>query len=153
MDTAEIPDFAALRQAREKEHREKEEAHKKEAEEYQKDMDALERVLRMQSAQAGLTREPKPVSQAAVPQVAANPQSPASPSKGVRRSIDSMPSQFTIIDVRGYLSAHFPTVDQSAASLSPTLRRLVAQGVIAVVEVGSGSKPTTYRKKFQTQPQ
>ena len=133
---------AELRQEREQEHR-------KEDEEYHKDIEAIERVTRMLAGRkrasvatgiAGADQSKTPV------QSGSNNKSGCSPSKAVRASIGALPEKFTIIHVRKYLSDHFPDVDQSAASLSPTLRRLVGDKIIEVNQLGSGSKPTEYRK-------
>ena len=144
-----------MRAAREEQHRQKEEAHnealRKEAEEYQKDMDALERVLRMQAGQPQASSErveTQPLPPAATP----SGNLPISPSKAVRDGLIHLPLQFSINEVREYLAQHWPSVTRKADSLSPILRRMVDDKIIAVAEKGFGSNPTRYRK-ISTQPQ
>lgn len=113
-------------------------------EDYQKDMDAIERVLRMLSEGA-----PVKVNGRSEESIVERPpiaSDTISPSKAVRESMEFVPESFTINDVRAFLKERYPTVDTSAAVLSPALRRIASDGIINTERVGSGSTPTIYIK-------
>ena len=117
--------------------------------EYRKDLEAIDRVMRMLAPQAPVKQ---PVDTTAIRQTltelrqeGAELDFSRSPAFAVRSSLSVVPENFSIEDVRAYLKTHFPSIETTAANLSPALARLAKQGLIEPIKKGSGKVPTIYR--------
>jgi hypothetical protein len=136
-----------------------EELRRRSEEEHRKDMEALDRVMRMMklAPAAGPVVDAAPAGRPAdspepkIASPASNESTPdglRSPSVAVRKALRYVPdSSFTLFDVRAYIEKNFPLVDTSAANLSPTLARFAKQGTIEIIKKGAGSTPTVYRMR------
>jgi hypothetical protein len=118
-------------------------------EQHELDMEAIERVVRMLSESSeseAIKKAEIKLFQDDTPPPAAPRTTPVPTSKAVRESIKYMPELFTIAEVRDYLREIHPTVPLGAAIISPALKRIESDGLIATVETGKGSTPTKYRR-------
>ena len=68
--------------------------------------------------------------------------------------LSMMTGEFNTLDIDKVLRAEHPEIAVSRSSVSHTLKRLasVPSPIIAIVEIGKGKRPTTYRKLAANAP-
>jgi len=72
----------------------------------------------------------------------------------VRDAVNQLYATFTIRDVEKVIKQQNAVVGSHVrrASLSNTLKRLVEDGLLELVEKGQGKRPSSYRRKVQAKP-
>lgn len=103
--------------------------------EYRRKLDALDLVWKMSNANRNGTQVANPLI------------GKGQLLKAVRQALPSIRGDFTLHDIENRIRVDNPTLAATLKrpSLSSALKRLVKDGVIALVSVGAGKRPSKYR--------